>query len=229
MVKPKVREDRFIGFFRALALSNGASIGLFLARALDAGNMRYWFLLWNLVLSWLPLVFAWHLYKRLKTSTWLNSGNLLLTALWLGFLPNSFYIVSDLVHLHITGEVSLLYDIVLFMTFIFNGYIVGLMSIVLVHRALLDRVTRRSAHITIGFILLMCSFAIYLGRFLRWNTWDVLINPAGILFDVSDRIINPAANPQAFVTTATFFILQGSIYTVTWQLVRLLPVTRDKP
>jgi len=208
--------------FTALILANLVSVLLFVARAIDSQSLRYWFLLWNLVLGWLPLLFAWWLVQRLKTSRWLSAGNIVLTFLWLGFLPNSFYLVSDLVHLDITGEVSLLYDIVLFFSCIFNSYVVGFMSVVLVHRALLKRIHHNDAHSVIAGVFLLCGFAIYLGRYLRWNTWDVLINPAGLLFDVSDRIINPAAHPQAFTTTVTFFVVLISMYGVVWQLVEAL-------
>ena len=209
--------------FYALVLSNSASVLLFVLRALEADSLRYDFLIWNLFLAWLPLGFAWWLVLRLRQSgQWLQPLNLLLAALWLGFLPNSFYLISDLIHLEVTGEVSLLYDVVLMCSFIFNAYTAGLISMCLVHRELIRRVGRARAHSVIAAVLLVCSFAIYLGRNLRWNTWDVLINPGGILFDVSDRVINPASHPQAFVTTATFFVLLGSIYVVIWQLVQAL-------
>lgn len=154
----------------------------------------------------------------------MSGFNLALTFLWLAFLPNSFYIVTDFIHLHATGEVGLLYDIVMLSSFIFNGFVVGFMSLYMVHRELLLRVRRRDAHAVMGSVLLVCSFAIYLGRYMRWNTWDVLVNPAGILFDVSDYLINPAAKPQVFVTTITFFALLGSMYIVSWQLVRSVSV-----
>jgi uncharacterized membrane protein len=201
---------------------------LFIFRVIDAGNYRYNFLLWNLFLGWLPLLFAWLLVRNLQYRRWLSRDNLLLTALWIGFLPNSFYLVSDLIHLHITGEVSLLYDAVLFFSCIFNGYVAGFASLYLVHHELLKRKEWWRAHTIIAGVLLLCSFAIYLGRNLRWNTWDVLVNPAGILFDVTDRLISPFAHPQVFVTTTTFFALLGTMYVVLWQFLLALTVTRRK-
>ncbi len=203
----------------AILASNGLSFVLYAIRAVDAGNFRYWFLLWNLLLAWLPLFFVWWLMRRLISTPWLSIGNIILTLLWLGFLPNSFYVVSDLIHLKSTGEVSLLYDAVLFFSCIFNGFISGFISLYLVHVQLIKRLRRIDAHAIIAAVLVLCSFAIYLGRYLRWNTWDVLVNPAGLLFDVSDRLINPVAHPQAFVTTLILSLLLGCMYTVTWQLV----------
>jgi uncharacterized membrane protein len=208
--------------FYALVFSCGVSLSLFILRSVESQTGRYWFLIWNLVLAWLPLAFAWWLAGRLRKFPWFTWQNMALTFLWLGFLPNSFYVVSDLIHLHETGEVSLLYDIVMFSSFIFNAAIVGFMSLFMVHRELVKRIAYKKAHVVVGAVLLVCSFAIYLGRSLRWNSWDVLINPAGILFDVSDRIVNPVSHPQSFVTTATFFLLLTSVYFVIWELARAL-------
>jgi uncharacterized membrane protein len=100
------------------------------------------------------------------------------------------------------------------------------MSVYLVHKEMLKRLEPAVAHTLVAAVLLACSFAIYLGRSLRWNTWDVLINPAGILFDVSDRFINPAAHPQSLVTTTTFFMLLASMYYVIYELVNVIRTSK---
>lgn len=216
------QHSHFLRLFWALIFSNAVSVGLFTARAIEVGNNRYWFLLWNLLLAWIPLLFAVILGIRLRRTSWLAVSNLFLTVLWLGFLPNSFYILTDFIHLHVSGEVSLLYDIVMLSSFVFSAFTVGLISLLVIHHELIKHVKVRDAHVLIGLVLLICSFAIYLGRYMRWNTWDVLVNPAGVLFDVSDRIIDPAASPQFLVTTLTFFALLVSIYVVVWQAVQAL-------
>lgn len=203
----------------ALLLSNALSLLLFGIRVFSTQTLRFSFLPWNLVLAWMPLVFAYWLSRRLRRKPWRSAGNILLTLLWLGFLPNSFYLVSDLIHLTNTGEISKLFDAALFFAFIFNGYTAGFMSSYLIHRELLKRRRAWQAHALIGLAFISCGFAIYLGRYLRWNTWDVLVNPAALLFDVSERVINPAAHPQAFLTTFTFSTLIASIYTVIFQFV----------
>lgn len=206
----------------ALIGSNLVSAVLFLIRVQQSQNIRYWFLLWNLVLAWVPLGLVLLLRERLKKTRWLTWHNIGLSAFWLGFLPNSFYLVSDLIHLHDTGEVSIIFDTVMFMSFIFNGFIAGFASVFLVHTLLLKRFRRDYVHGLIGAVLLLCSFAIYFGRDLRWNTWDILVNPAGILFDVSERVINPLTHSEVFSTTALFFLLLGTIYVVAWQFLSAL-------
>lgn len=205
-----------------LGVSNLLCLIFFAGRVISSGNWRYGFLFWNLFLAWLPLLFAWWLAKRMPKHRWLSVGSVLITLLWLGFLPNSFYVTSDLIHLQSTGEVSLLFDLVLFMSFVWNSLLLGFISLYMMHKQLLKRLTPTTAHFVIAVVLLLCSFAIYLGRYLRWSTWDVLINPAGILFDVSDRFISPRAHPQTFTTTASFFMLYGTMYIVIWQLIGIL-------
>jgi uncharacterized membrane protein len=214
--------QRYSGLGAAIAISICVSIFLFALRVIAARNGRYAFLIWNLVLGCLPVVFALWLWVRLKYHKWRHPLNVLLTVLWLGFLPNSFYLLSDLVHLKATGEVSLLFDAVMFSSFIFNGFVAGFISLQLVHYQIIKRYTLTVAHSLVIGVLFLCSFAIYLGRNLRWNTWDVLINPAGLVFDVSDRIINPTAHPQSFPTTMIFFLLLVSIYAVIWEAIQVL-------
>src|SRR5690606_37513254 len=116
---------RFQRLGAALIGSNLVSALLFLIRMQQSQNIRYWFLLWNLVLAWVPLGLVLLLRERLKTSRWLTGPNIFLTILWFGFLPNSFYLTSDLIHLHSSGEVSILFDAVMFLSFIFNGAVAG--------------------------------------------------------------------------------------------------------
>lgn len=211
------------GIVSAILISNGVSVLLFILRVIGTSNSTYWFMFWNLFLAWVPLGFAWILNRELKTKSWRQPLPVGLTLLWLLFLPNSFYMISDLVHLQSTGDIGILFDVVLFMSFIWNGILGGFLSMGIIHRALVRRTERLNAHLLMSGVVLINSFAIYLGRTLRWNSWDVVANPGGLLFDVSERVINPLGHPQAFVTTATFFLLLGSIYLVAWQLANNKP------
>jgi uncharacterized membrane protein len=71
-------------------------------------------------------------------------------------------------------------------------------------------------------MLWLSSFAIYLGRDLRWNSWDVLVNPAGFLFYLSERVIDPMDHPEAFTTTLMFFVFLAGVYRVMIYLVQAI-------
>lgn len=205
----------------ALAASSLASVGLFFVGAWSNQSFEFAYLMWNLFLAWIPLFLVLQLERVLRTNLWSSWVALLFTALWVGFLPNSFYLITDYIHIQeVTPRVDLLYDVVMFSSFIFNGVLLGYISLYLVHWQLVQRVSARLATALIGFVLLLSSFAIYIGRELRWNTWDIIANPASLLLDVSDRVLNPREHPQAFTTTVTFFILLTSIYAVIWTIAR---------
>ncbi|MCA9342986.1 DUF1361 domain-containing protein [Candidatus Saccharibacteria bacterium] len=200
---------------------SAVSTVLLLIRMLVSGSVRLWFLQWNLFLAWLPLIFAFLIYKRVRTRKDLIWQNGLLAFLWLVFLPNTFYIITDLIHLQSSGEVGLLYDTAMITSFVLNGLLLGYMSIYIIQRVLNKFIEQKLIFALMQVVLLLSAFAIYLGRYLRWNTWDIVANPAGLLFDVSDRIINPGTHVHTFVVTGVFFVLLSSTYIV---LLRLYAV-----
>lgn len=130
--------------------------------------------------------------------------------------------MSDLIHLQSSGETSVLYDIAMIMSFVINGLMLGFISVFIVHQLLLKRFRARNANLVIGFVFLLSGYAIYLGRYLRWNTWDILFNPAGLLFDVSERIINPFIHAQTYIVTLVFFVILASTYAVLYELTDTL-------
>lgn len=213
----------------ALVTASLTSIGLFFAGAMRNHSMSFSYLMWNLFLAWLPLIFTVLLERILRRKLWSSWLALAMTALWLIFLPNSFYMISDFIHIQDVRRVDILYDVIMMTSFIVNGVILGYLSVYSIHRQLVARLRPRNANVIIGLVFFLCSFAIYLGRDLRWNSWDVLVNPGGILIDVSDRILNPTAYPLMFTTTIGFTVLLVSFYGVVWQVARALRNQRTEP
>lgn len=191
---------------------------LFLAGAIASGNFQLSYLLSNLFLAWLPFAVMVALLRSLHTQLWSSWRPLALTLLWLAFLPNSFYMISDFIHLQDVAHHNLLYDVIVFTACIFTAAALGFSSLYMVHAELKKRISMRASSLLVGIIIFLCSFGIYLGRDLRWNSWDILLNPAGILFDVSDNLIHPLQNGDMFTTTISFFVLLSSLYIVGWQV-----------
>ena len=210
-----------------LGVASLVSAGFWVVAAISQHRLYEWYLNWNLFLAWLPLLFAVLLIRMLRHKAWSSWEGLGLTFLWLTFLPNSFYMVSDFIHLREVPDAAVLYDAVMFASFVFCGTMVGFLSLHLVDEQLRKRLPDRQVSVLIAVILLLCSFAIYLGRNLRWNTWDILINPAGLLFDVSDRILHPTAHPQTFTITLSFFVLLLTFYFLVRQIAHALVNRRD--
>ena len=210
---------RFAGSLALLCLV--ASV-LLIARMIDSDSLRFTFMFWNLLLAFFPVLIGWWLSIRIRQFGWLNWQQILLSVLWLVFLPNSFYLVTDLIHLEPNFEADLLFDATMLMSFIVAGLAFGFLSVYFVHDELIKRVREKYAYPIVAALFLLVSFAICLGRYTRWNTWDILLRPAGLLFDVSDRFINPAFHAQTYETTVTLFLLLFSTYAVVWESIRLV-------
>lgn len=193
------------------------------------GEVVFSYLPWNLFLAWIPLLLMVVLVRLLRKQAWSNWPALLTTLAWLLFLPNSFYMVSDYIHLQELTADRILYDVVLFTMFVATGLLLGYSSVFLFHMELLKRVNRYTAARIISAVLLLCSFAIYLGRDLRWNSWDVLFHPQGLLFDLSNQLLHPFAYGDMVSTVLLFFALTGGLYYVGWRLVSVaLQITPRK-
>jgi uncharacterized membrane protein len=202
-------------FLWAVGLLSLADLVLWVFRVLLTGSGRYSFIGWNLFLAWISLAVAVMLVRNLRHHRWRSWQNLLLSLLWLAFLPNTWYVLTDFVHISPNGEVSQLYDIVLMSLLVFTGFILGFASLFLVHRELLARYRAAESYFLIEVIILLSSFAIYLGRDLRWNSWDFIANP-GVIVNVSDRIADPFGNPRAINVTLLFFLLISVLYLAFW-------------
>lgn len=194
------------------------SIGLFAGRITATGSARLSFLNWNLMLAWLPLLFSWWLSYTLKRQRWLSLNGLVLSLFWLLFLPNSFYIVTDFIHLSETEGVSLVYDAVMIMSFALAGLALGCISAGIVHGELTKRLSRRRALDIIGSTFLISALAIYLGRTLGYNSWDILANPFGLFMDVVERLVNPVAYGGMYSMTLLFFVYISAVYAAYYHL-----------
>lgn len=216
---PAVTRHRF---FISLGVLGLVSYSLLITRIIASDSLRYGFLFWNLVLAAVPMLLAWWLVHVIRHKGWLGWQQAVAAALWILFLPNSFYIVTDFIHLRANYEADLLFDVTVLTSFMITGLIYGFVSVFLVHQQLQRRWSEVKAYGVIALILLAASFAVCLGRYTRWNTWDVLLKPAGLLFDISDRVINPSAHVQTYQTTVVLFLVLFAAYVVCWEGVRLV-------
>lgn len=204
------------------ALMTTISVLLFLVGAIRNGSWDHWYLLWNLLLSWVPLVTSLILVCWLRSHRWASWIGIGLTAVWLMFLPNTFYMITDFIHLDDVTRVDLIFDTVLFSMLIFTSVALGLASLGLVHAELSKRLPSRSAWRVILILIASLGFAVFVGRELRWNTWDIFFNPTGMLFDISELVIRPWAYPEMFVITLSFFVVITTLYYSAWRGAHIL-------
>jgi len=198
------------------------NLGLFAYSLYLERGLANSYLIVNLGLALIPLCLSWRLVVALKRKRWSDWEPLILTFAWIIFLPNSFYMISDFIHLQYMSSSVILYNSLMFSSFIFLAVAMGLISLYQVHQELRKRVYANTAVIFVILILIGCCFAIYLGRDLRWNSWDVVTNPAGLLFDISNLILRPQTYKTMFQTIISFFVVIATAYFLSWQASRLL-------
>ena len=120
---------------------------------------------------------------------------------WLLFLPNSAYIVTDLLHLPGKGNVPMWYDVILIFFFAWNGLILCFISVYLVQQVVAERIGRITGWLMVVCVLGLSSYGIYIGRFLRWNSWDMLRNPLELLGQLGEELTHPFGHPRMVAMT----------------------------
>lgn len=197
--------------FLTLAGASAGATSLVAARWWYSGTPAYLFLVWNLFLAWVPLLAAlaavrWR--RHILPCTVMGS-------LWLLFLPNAPYITTDLIHLgrwsH-PGAPPLWYDLLLLLAFALIGLGLGFYSLGAMQALVSRRYGWAAGWFFVVVTLNLSSLGVYVGRFLRWNSWDLLLRPAGVLADLHAILLNPLANRGAWAFSAFFTAVLLSVY-----------------
>lgn len=196
----------------ALGLSSGLSAAMYAARVLYTESFVYFFLNWNLLLAWIPFGLAALMHVLGRRSTSKLPLLAALFAVWLLFFPNAPYLVSDLMHLAPRQNIPLWYDAMLLFSYAWNGLILGFASLWLIQQLVAERLGVIAGWLLVMLTLPAAGFGIYLGRFERWNSWDVLVDPVGRLNDLAAGLLNPMAHPRAIVVTLLFAAFMAIAY-----------------
>jgi uncharacterized membrane protein len=219
-MKLKLVDRKYYPIIGSLCFALIVCLIIIAINAIDSRSSYYFYLPYNVFLAFISPIFALLLSDRLRTTPWLKTSNILLTLLTLLFLPNSFYMITDLIHVQQVIGIDVLYNIIFTNLAMFIGLVAGFISLYIFHQELLKRMYYKYAHIIIGLLIVAISFAIYLGRYLRWNSWDIVINPTGLLFDSTDTLIHPSTHPSFFPIMVAFILTIGSMYLVIWQFIK---------
>jgi uncharacterized membrane protein len=163
-----------------LAASVIFGVLMVIVRIYFSGTLSYAFLLWNVFLALIPFGLSSVLVYANKLPTplfWLT------TACWLLFFPNAPYVLTDLLHLR-PFMVPVWYDLLMLLSFAWTSLMIGFVSLSDMQSLISQRFNQLAGWLFVGVALVLGSFGIYLGRFLRWNSWDVLTEPRRLLNDI---------------------------------------------
>jgi len=194
----------------ALGAASALCVALVEYRIHHTGNSLYQFLVWNLFLAWVPLGIALAAFHRARRRVDIVVGGLLV--LWLLFFPNAPYIVTDFVQLERTADAPYWYDAGTVLAFAWTGVLLGFASLFLV-----QTVVRQWRGVVAGWVfaavaLALGSLGIYLGRFLRLNSWDALEHPSVLPRIVHAVARDPFAYQEAIGVTVLFTLALSFAY-----------------
>lgn len=169
------------------------------------------FLAWNLFLAFIPYQLSRWVMGNVKV---LESRFQLLLCLlvWLLFIPNSFYIITDLFHLSKVRSAPQWFDLLLLFSFAWNGMLLGILSLRNVERIVHSTLGKRISFLIMLVAMWLIAFGIYIGRYLRFNSWDVVTDPFSLLGELADMVLHPLAHGAAWGMTGCYAVFMTILY-----------------
>jgi uncharacterized membrane protein len=213
MHQPVSKEKNIASFtlHHWFVLSCGFSFILICSRVAATGGLTYIFLLWNLFLAFVPYAIS----NWLMRSAYIIGKRWMLAAVmivWLLFIPNSFYILTDLFHLRHIRSAPDWFDLLLLLSFAWNGLLFGIASLRKTE-IVLQTISGRGFSLFIVFMVMwLNAFGIYIGRFLRYNSWDVIARPRPLFSDTFELILYPFANKTEWGMISCYAVFMTLLY-----------------
>jgi uncharacterized membrane protein len=191
--------------FGALVYASAVAVAILVGRVFLTGNYRFVWLGWNLILAWIPfilVVFCWRVHGPAHRLWRWGAG-----LLWVLFFPNAFYIITDLVHLRekVKDGVPAWYDVLMIASFACTGLFLGCVSLYGMHLSVQRSRGPRAGWLFALAMLGASAFGIYLGRFVRLNSWDAIFRPLNLVDQVSALFEPPTVRPVVLFSAIFFF------------------------
>ena len=205
----RLKTTHRLNFSILLLLMTAFSVSLSIVRAKMTDSNIFLFLNWNLFLAMIPwLISSAVILKNLNTKGIL----VILIVIWLLFFPNSPYILTDLFHLKKRAPVPMWFDLVLLLSFAWTGLLYGLNSLKDIEELLKKHIHTKYVYSLSTLFLFMSAFGIFIGRYLRWNSWDIISNPLALFNDIIVRLTDPLSYPNTWGMTILMGILLNMMH-----------------
>ena len=207
-----------------VALLGGATvISVALSRFREAwyNEMGYSFLVWNLFLAWIPLGFAYTAWLMASNRRLLILAITITAFLWMIFFPNAPYILTDFQHLGQPSDVvPIWFDVILVVWFAWTGLLLGVISLYLMHDIMHRTFGRIAGWVFVFIVSFLSGLGIYIGRFIRWNSWDIIQQPNDIFYGLVQGARDPSLT--SIGVTALFGALFLFVYLTFYTFGHLL-------
>lgn len=177
----------------------------------DKRGVTFLFLIWNLILAWIPYLLGklFPFIEKLRKSA---PAFLAVGLLWLLFFPNSLYIITDLFHLKVRHPIPLWYDLIMIFSFAWTGLMLGYAAIIDLQHLIQRKTGKNRYMLIIGLLIPLSSIGIFLGRYLRWNSWEVFSDPLRLLTELQHILLHPNMLLAAVLFCCLLSVLLLMIY-----------------
>jgi uncharacterized membrane protein len=195
----------------SLVATTGLTLVLGVTDPIPPASYPTRFFVWNLVLAWIPVVCA-AVFGALSRRIWLAPVGLL----WLAFLPNAPYLMTDLVHLR--NDLELWRHVMQYGVAAWTGVMLGVVSVHLVGRRIEREFGAVTGWITVVVSIGLCAVGVVIGRFQRWNSWDLVTQPGAVAATTLDWVRSPLTYVQPTGVALAVGALFGLAYLTIWSL-----------
>jgi uncharacterized membrane protein len=199
---------RRLDTYKMLLLSIGFTFMLLAVRVYKTDSITYIFYAPNLLLASLPLLFSELLMMQSK----MNLKTWCILAMWLLFFPNAPYVVTDLFHYRQRPPAPMWFDLLIVASAAWNGLLLGIISLMQVEQFLTQHLKAKWVRLLTLMSLALCSYGVYIGRFLRFNSWNVVTHPTKLLYTTAHHVLLPWQHVMLWASSILFAAMFGVLY-----------------
>jgi uncharacterized membrane protein len=190
---------------RSVVILTVLAVVLNILRIVILGKVSFLYILWNIFLAFVPFIISSLLLFYFKENKLTKLIFIVGFFIWILFIPNAPYIITDFIHLGTTRSIPIVYDVLLLFSSASVGLFLGFYSLFHIEQIIKAKCSYVKTSIIMGFIILLISFGIYLGRFLRFNSWDIFINHTSLVNNIWKIISQAAIHTEVYLYTLLFF------------------------
>ncbi|MFN8671146.1 MAG: DUF1361 domain-containing protein [Candidatus Sericytochromatia bacterium] len=177
---------------------------------IEPEDFHFRFMIWNLILAWIPYLCSF-LFLFFQSKRFLIFSFPLIIV-WFFFFPNSFYLITDLIHIKRHVNNIHWFSVIMLFSFTWTGIILGFASLNHIFESIKNKTKFLEQVVFIESFIFLTSLGIYLGRIPRWNSWDVLSKPINLIKETLDIFINYEKNKEALIFIGSYFIIINMIW-----------------
>ena len=181
------------------------AVTLSILRFVIWGKISFFYILWNILLAFIPFIISSLLLIFLKEKKYNRIIFFIGIFLWIIFIPNAPYIITDFIHLGTSRSIPIIYDTLLLFSSASVGLILCFHSLFHIEQIINIKYKRNMTSLVMIIILIMISFGLYLGRFLRFNSWDIFINHTSLIKNIWVIFSQSAGHTEVYFYTGLFF------------------------